>query len=435
MQTQFRPARFRYIFATRRPPSGVLGLLLLLPLSTLSTAAANGPTHDPSLARAERVLRSTILVDGHNDLPMAIREYAAAPNDIVAYDLRTRTPGDTDIARLRAGGVGAQWWSVYIPGEGRGPFARPQLEQIELARRIIARYPDTFLFATSVADIRRAKRQGKIASMLGMEGGYGIENSLGALRAYYDLGVRYMALTHNAHTDWADAAAQVPARHDGLTPFGEEVVREMNRLGMLVDLSHASPATMKDTLRVAEAPVIFSHSSARGVCDVPRNVPDDVLRELPKNGGVVMITFVASFINCEVGKVLNPAMAELALRARAAGSDDERRRIMREGMAQIQVPVTTIGMVADHIDHVRRVAGVDHVGIGGDFDGNPRWPEGLSDVSMYPNLFAELIRRGWSDRDLRKLAGENVLRAMAQAEKVSVRLRREREASIRVFTP
>jgi membrane dipeptidase len=366
---------------------------------------------------------------------MAIREYAAAPNDVEAYDLRTRTPGETDIPRLRAGGVGAQWWSVYIPGEGRGPFARPQLEQIELARRIIARYPDTFVLATSVAEIRRAHRQGKIASMLGMEGGYGIENSLGALRAYHALGVRYMALTHNSHTDWADAAAQVPARHDGLTAFGEEVVREMNRLGILVDLSHASPATMADALRVTEAPVIFSHSSARGVCDVPRNVPDDILRELPRNGGVVMITFVAGFINCEVGKVLNPAMAELALRARAAGSAAERRRIMSEGIAGIRVPKTTIAMVADHIEHVRRVAGIDHVGIGGDFDGNPTWPEGLSDVSMYPNLFAELIRRGWSDRDLRKLAGENALRAMEAAEKVAGRLSRARPASIRTFAP
>lgn len=417
----------------KRPLPPLIALALSLPLA--ASVASEATTKDPAVLRAERVLRSTILVDGHNDLPMAIRQYNAAPNDLEAYDLRGRSPGETDIPRLRAGGVGAQWWSVYIPGEGRGPFARPQLEQIELARRIIARYPDTFLLATRVADIRRAKREGKIASMLGMEGGYGIENSLGALRAYYELGVRYMALTHNSHTDWADAAAQVPARHDGLTPFGEEVVREMNRLGMLVDLSHASPATMADALRVAEAPVIFSHSSARGVCDVPRNVPDDILRLLPKNGGVVMITFVAGFINCEVGKILNPAMAELALRARAAGSDEERRRIMTEGMAAIRVPTTTIGMVADHIEHVRRVAGIDHIGIGGDFDGNPRWPEGLSDVSMYPNLFAELIRRGWSDRDLRKLAGENALRAMEQAERVASRLQRERPASIMTFTP
>jgi membrane dipeptidase len=400
-----------------------------------SVGAAAGPSEDAALQRARRLLASTILVDGHNDLPYAVRNFKDAPGDIVAYDLRKPTPGDTDLARLRAGGLGAQFWSVYIPGEGRGPFARPQLEQIEIARRIIARYPDTFRFATTVAEIRAARRDGKIASMLGMEGGYGIENSLGALRAYYDLGVRYMALTHNAHTDWADAAAQVPARHDGLTPFGEEVVREMNRLGLLVDLSHAAPSTMADTLRITAAPVIFSHSSARGVCDVPRNVPDDILRELPRNGGVVMVTFVDSFVNCEVGRVMQPYMAALRARAAAAATPEEAQRIMDEGRAAMQRPKTTIGMVADHIEHIRRVAGIDHVGIGGDFDGNDWWPEGLDDVSTYPRLFAELIRRGWSDADLRKLAGENVLRAMEQTERVAARLQRERPASTMVFSP
>ena len=414
-----------------------LAALALAGCATLPRSAASGVAapEDAALAHARKLLRSTILVDGHNDLPYAIRGYKQAPGDIVAYDLRKPTPGDTDLARLRAGGLGAQFWSVYIPGEGRGPFARPQLEQIELARRIIARYPDTFRFATTVAEIRAAHRAGKIASMLGMEGGYGLENSLGALRAYYDLGVRYMTLTHNSHTDWADAAAQVPARFDGLAPFGEEVVREMNRLGMLVDLSHTSPATMADALRVTEAPVIFSHSSARGVCDVPRNVPDDILRQLPRNGGVVMVTFVANFVNCEVGKVTQPQLAALRARAGAAATPEEAERIVREGRAALQLPRTTIGMVADHIEHVRRVAGVDHVGIGGDFDGNDWWPEGLDDVSTYPKLFAELIRRGWSDAELRKLAGENLLRAMEQAERVAARLQRERPASTMVFTP
>ncbi len=271
--------------------------------------------------------------------------------------------------------------------------------------------------------------------MLGMEGGYGLENSLGALRAYYDLGVRYMALTHNAHTDWADAAAMVPARHDGLTPFGEEVVREMNRLGMLIDLSHAAPSTMADTLRITEAPVIFSHSSARGVCDVPRNVPDDILREMPRNGGVVMVTFVAGFINCEVGRVTQPYMAALRARAAAAATPEEAQRIMDEGRAAMPRPRTTIGMVADHIEHIRRVAGIDHVGIGGDFDGNDAWPEGLDDVSTYPKLFAELIRRGWTDAELRQLAGENALRAMERTEQVAARLRQARPASTMVFTP
>lgn len=399
-----------------------------------AAAGADGG-EEAALAHARRLLRSTILVDGHNDLPYAIRGFKDAPGDVVAYDLRRPTPGDTDLARLRAGGLGAQFWSVYIPGEGRGPFARPQLEQIEIARRIIERYPDTFRFATTVAEIRAAHRAGRIASMLGMEGGYGLENSLGALRAYYDLGVRYMALTHNAHTDWADAAAMVPARHDGLTPFGEEVVREMNRLGMLIDLSHAAPSTMADTLRITEAPVIFSHSSARGVCDVPRNVPDDILREMPRNGGVVMVTFVAGFINCEVGRVTQPYMAALRARAAAAPTREEADRIMAEGRAAMPRPRTTIAMVADHIDHIRRVAGIDHVGIGGDFDGNDAWPEGLDDVSTYPRLFAELIRRGWTDAELRKLAGENALRAMEQTERVAARLQRERPASTVVFTP
>ena len=413
-------------------------LLMAIALTTSGTVAAAesvSTSVDAAREHAIKVLESTILFDGHNDLPMVVRRQEDAPGDVLAYDLRRRTSGDTDIERLRAGRLGAQFWSVYIPGEGRGPFARPQLEQIELALRIIERYPDVLALATTAADVRRAKENGQIASLLGMEGGYGIENSLDALRAYHRLGVRYMALTHNAHTDWADAAAQIPPRHNGLTAFGEEVVREMNRLGMIIDLSHAAPATMADTLRITEAPVMFSHSSARGVCDVPRNVPDDILREMPKNGGIVMVTFVAGFINCEVGRVMEPAMTELSLRARAASSDSERRQIMREGMAAIEVPPTTIGMVADHIEYVRALAGVDHVGIGGDFDGNPRWPEGLSDVSMYPNLFAELVRRGWSDEDLRKLAGENMLRVMEQVEQVAAKLQTERAPSTALFVP
>ena len=400
-----------------------------------ANALAHGTPPDAALERAKRVLRSTILIDGHNDLPYTIRENREAPRDVVAYDLRKPTPGDTDIARLRAGGLGAQFWSVYIPGEGSGPYARTQLEQIDIAHQIIERYPEIFMLATSVADVRKAKRSGKIASMLGMEGGYGLENSIGALRTYYDLGVRYMALTHNAHLDWADAAAPLQPRNNGLTPFGEEVVREMNRLGMLVDLSHASPSTMAHALRISEAPVIFSHSSAKAICNVPRNVPDDILRELPRNGGVVMVTFVSSFINCEVSKVLQPAMAEIGLRARAAATPEEAAQIRKEGFAAIKLPPTSIAMVADHIEHIRAIAGVDHVGIGGDFDGNDWWPEGLDDVSTYPKLFAELIRRGWSDRDLRKLAGENVLRAWERTEQVAAKLQRERSPSTLVYTP
>jgi membrane dipeptidase len=391
------------------------------------------PPDDPALRHARRLLKGTILIDGHNDLPIAIRGDKAAPMDVVAYDLRQRTRGNTDIPRLRQGLVGGQFWSVYIAGEGGGPFARVQLEQIDLARRMIARYPDTFRLATTAAQIRAAHRAGRIASMLGMEGGYALENSLGPLRAYYDLGVRYMTLTHNTHTDWADSAAQVPARHGGLTPFGEEVVREMNRLGMLVDLAHTSPATMDDALRVSEAPVIFSHAAARGLCDISRNVPDDILRRMPQNGGVVMVMFIAGSIDCEVARVTQPAIVEMGLRARAARTPEERARVFSEGMDALQVPPTTIGKVADHIEYVRNLAGIDHVGIGGDFDGNSWWPQGLSDVSMYPNLFAELVRRGWSDRDLRKLAGENLLRAMERAEQVARRLQAERPASTMKF--
>jgi len=403
---------------------------------TGATPAAGVPApDDPALRHARRLLKNTILIDGHNDLPIAIRGYKAAPMDVVAYDLRRRTSGDTDIPRLRQGLVGGQFWSVYIAGEGPGPYARVQLEQIDLARRIIDRYPDTFRLATSAAEVRAAHRAGRIASLLGMEGGYALENSLGALRAYYDLGVRYMTLTHNTHTDWADSAAQVPMRHGGLTPFGEEVVREMNRLGMLVDLAHTAPGTMDDALRVSEAPVIFSHAAARGLCDISRNVPDDILRRMPQNGGVVMVMFIAGSIDCDVARVTQPAIVEMGLRARAAKTPEERARVFSEGMAALEVPVTTIGKVADHIEYVRDLAGIEHVGIGGDFDGNSWWPQGLSDVSMYPNLFAELIRRGWSDRDLRKLAGENLLRAMQRAEQVAKRLQAERPASLARFTP
>ncbi len=401
----------------RRSDRSVLFLLTwLAPLVGLSA-------DDPLLQRAHRLLQETILVDGHNDLPWAIRSYKAAPGDFAAYDLRRRTAGQTDIARLRQGGVGAQFWSVYIPGELPSGAARMQLEQIELARRMIALYPDAFQLTRTVAEIRAANEAGRIASLLGIEGGHAIENSLGVLRVYYDLGVRYMTLTHNTHTDWADSAAQVPARHGGLSEFGEEVVREMNRLGMLVDLSHTSVETMRDALRVSRAPVIFSHSAASALCDVPRNAPDDILRALKGNGGVFMVTFVSGFIDPEVARVTQPAIEEFNLRARDLKSEAEREKLHREVILSLQLPRTTVARVADHIEHVRDVAGIEHVGIGGDFDGSTFLPEGLTDVSMYPNLFAELMRRDWSDRDLKLLAGENLLRAMVQAEGVAVRMR------------
>ncbi len=377
----------------------LLLLLLASPLLSERTALAGQDRH---MEVALRVLASTPLVDGHNDLPWAIRGSETAPMDVGAYDLRGRAPGHTDIPRLREGHVGAQFWSVYVPSDAVNEgAARVQLEEIDIARQIIHRYPDHFGLALSPSDVERVFGAGRIASMLGMEGGHAIENSMGALRAFFDLGVRYMTLTHSASIDWADAGTG-EVLHGGLTAFGEEVVREMNRLGMLVDLSHASPGTMSDVLDVTEAPVIFSHSSARALTDHVRNVPDSILRRMPTNGGVVMVTFVPSFINEEVRTFQGP---------------------------RNETPRATLGDVADHIEHIRDVAGIDYVGIGSDFDGISSTPVGLEDVSTYPVLFAELSRRGWSEEDLRKLAGENLLRAWRDAESAARRIQRVRGPS------
>lgn len=395
--------------------------LLAGTLLALTICGTAGPAlaADDALAHANRVLSETILIDGHNDLPITLRGAKGAPGDVYAYDLRGHAPGQTDIPRLRAGHVGAQFWSVYIPGELQSGFARMQLEQIDIARQVIDHYPDVFRFAGTAEEIRAAHRDHRIASLLGMEGGYALENSFGALRAYYDLGVRYMTLTHNTHTDWADSAMPDTPRFNGLSPFGEQVVREMNRIGMLVDLSHTSADTMRDAIAVSKAPVIFSHAAARGLVDISRNVPDDVIAKLPANGGVLMVTFVAGFVSPDAARVLFPAMKEFYRNAGAAKTEAERQASYEAFKKSLVLPPVTVKDVADHIDYVVRIAGVDHVGIGGDFDGNDLWPEGLSDVSMYPNLFAELIRRGWSDNDLKKLAGENLLRAMGEAEKVA----------------
>jgi membrane dipeptidase len=389
---------------------------------------------DPHMARAKRVLSTTPLVDGHNDLPWAIREATAAPHDVEAYDLRKKAPGHTDLERLKKGMVGGQFWSIYIPGEIKDSgYARVQLEQIDIARRVIAKYPERFQWALTSDAVRSAFRAGKIGSMLGLEGGHAIENSLGALRVYYDLGARYMTLTHNVTLDWADAALD-SARHGGLTNFGKEVVREMNRLGMLVDLSHVSPGTMSDALDVTEAPVIFSHSASRELVDHRRNVPDSILARLPKNGGVVMVPFVTSFVSKEV-KAWGDAAEQAAADARRRLGNDTAavRRAMDEWNTANPQPKATLAQVADHIEHIRKVAGVDHVGIGSDFDGITDVVVGLEDVSTFPSLFAELSRRGWTDADLRKLAGENVLRALKQAEVVSARLKKERPPSTKTI--
>lgn len=387
-----------------------------------------------TVERARAILARYPVFDGHNDLPWEIRRQDGSPMDVDSYDLTKRTHGQTDLARLQQGGVGAQFWSVYVPGEyADSGFARIQLEEIDIALRMIEKYPELEL-ALSAEDVEQTIRRGRIASLLGAEGGHAIENSLGALRAYYALGVRYLTLTHNVTLDWADAA-QDEARHDGLTSFGEQVVREMNRLGMIADLSHASPATMSDVLRVTAAPVIFSHSSARALTDVPRNVPDSILARMSDNGGVVMVTYVPDFVSQDIAdweQRLVPVTDSMI----AAGASESELDAAREAYRRrTPRPVATLSDVADHIEHVRDVAGVDHVGIGSDYDGMGTPPVGLDDVSTYPNLFAELLSRGWTEEDLGKLASGNILRAFRDVEAVSNRLRADTKPAIAFPAP
>jgi len=393
-------------------------------------ASSTAQPQDVALEHARALLKQHPLIDSHNDLPAVIRESGKPPRDVEAYDLNTRTAGDTDIPRLREGGVGGQFWSVWIPSlpeVGKRGFARIQLEQIDIALRMIERYPKDLAPALSADDIERANLEGRIASLLGVEGGHAIENSLGALRDYYRLGVRYMTLTHFNTNDWADSATD-EARHGGLTKFGEEVVREMNRLGMLVDISHVSADTMNDALDVTEAPVIFSHSSALALTASPRNVPDAVLARMPKNGGVVMVDFISPF--SVQGPEHERWQAEFEKATGAKLGDPNFDKAVEAYTASHPEPRATLKDVADHIEHVRDVAGIDHVGIGSDFYGDPaNMAEGLEDVSRYPYLFAELIRRGWNDADLEKLARGNILRTFRGAEQVSARLRASRQAS------
>ena len=382
-----------------------------------------------NLRHAHALLKSTPLVDGHNDLPIIIAENKAAPADVDRYDLNLPMPHETDIARMRKGHLTVQFWAAYVPGELKTGWARMGFEQVELTRRMIAKYPADLAPAYGSLDIQRAFQSGRIASLIGLEGGHMIENSLGVLRAYYLLGARTMTLTHNVTLDWADAALDAP-RHHGLTPFGKEVVREMNRLGMLVDLSHVSAGVMRDALDTTEAPLIFSHSSALALTDHPRNVPDDVLARMPKNGGVVMVTYVPGFVS--------PAAAAWGIGERAAlksaeadspgsAAAIEAARLAYE-KAHGPMPKASLRQVADHIDHVARVAGKNHVGLAADFGGDPM-PVGLEDVATYPALFAELIKRGWSDADLRKLAGRNLIRTLRDAETVAARLQKLRKPS------
>jgi membrane dipeptidase len=393
--------------------------------------SGQAPVSDPALLERVRALqKQTPLFDGHNDLPWAMRENVWY--DFGKFDIRTHQDKlHTDIARVRAGGLGAQFWSVYVPGELQGDHAvSATLEQIDAVYELTRRYPDVFELARTADDVERVFKKGKIASLMGVEGGHSIDNSLATLRMLHRLGAGYMTLTHNVNTAWADAAAGEPKLH-GLSKFGEEVVHEMNRLGMFVDLSHVSPDTMKAALRVTAAPVIFSHSSARALCDVPRNVPDDVLKELPKNGGVVMVSFVPGFTSPVVaahGKL--EGEQQKALQAKYPGDAATVKAELAKWTAANPAPRATLSQVADHIDHIKQVAGIDHVGIGSDFDGIESVPVGLEDTSKYPALFAELLRRGYSDEDVRKVMGKNVLRAMRQAETVAKKLQSARGPSL-----
>lgn len=370
-------------------------------------------TTSPTAAR--ELLRRFPIMDGHNDLAWALREIAGRSQDPV--DLAAPVAGiHTDLPRLASGGVGAQFWSVYVPAELAGEAAViATMEQIDLVREMIRRYPAALEIALTAADVEWILATGKVASLLGAEGGHSIACSLGVLRALHAIGVRYLTLTHNRNVPWADSATDEPAA-GGLTAFGREVVGEMQRLGMLVDLSHVSPATMRDAFDAAQAPVIFSHSSARALCDHPRNVPDDMLARLPGNGGVCMVTFVPAFVSQLCRDWNLEFTAELGRRGLDHEDMAARKQLLPEWEAGHPRPVATLSQVADHVDHVREVAGIDHVGIGGDYDGTDQLPDGLRDVSCYPALIAELLDRGWSEADCGQLASGNILRVMHEAQ-------------------
>ena len=379
-------------------------------------------TDDPFLARARALHLSVPMFDGHNDYPWEVREKAG--KDVARLDIRNAQPATmTDIPRMRQGGVGAQFWSVYVPAALAGQQAvTATLEQIDIVYRMIARYPDDFELALTADDVQRIFGEGKIASLIGLEGGHSIDSSLGALRMFARLGARYMTLTHSKNVPWADSATDTPER-GGLTAFGEEVVREMNRLGMLVDMSHVSEETMEDVLRVTRAPVIFSHSSARALCDHPRNVPDAILRQLPKNGGVVMVSFVPGFTTPEASAWDTAQEAERARLEKLAPKDEAAMKAgMSAWLAGHPRPKVTIAQVADHVDHVRKMAGIDHVAYGSDFDGISSTPAGLEDVSKFPALTAELLRRGYTELEVKKVLGMNLLRVMRAAETAAARI-------------
>jgi membrane dipeptidase len=385
-------------------------------------------------ARARALHDSALLIDGHNDLPWIVRSKAAFSFD--KHDISKRLDHDhTDIPRLRAGGVKGQFWSVYVPADlaKKGGAARATMEQIDVVYRMVEKYPDAFEMAYTADDIERIAKSGKIASLIGIEGGHSIENSLGSLRMFYRLGARYVTLTHSDNLDWADSATDEP-KHGGLTPFGEEVVREMNRLGMLVDISHVSADTMRHVLRIAEAPVIASHSSAYAIAPHPRNVPDDVLKLVAKNGGVIMVNFYSGFVDPDAAKMLAENSGVYRELREKFPDAAEFQKALDDWRKSHKLPRGSLAQVLDHIDHIAKVAGVDHVGIGSDFDGINSAPVGLEDVSTYPRLTQGLLDRGYSDDSIRKILGATVLRAMRRAEAAAAELQQRRDPSLERIT-
>ncbi|MBO9671033.1 MAG: dipeptidase [Sphingobium sp.] len=390
---------------------------------------------DPNLPRLKKLLATTPLIDGHNDWAETL--VGMAGDKRWTMDLTKLDPVayDTDIERLRQGMVGGQFWSVFVSPNLPGPQqVKATLEQIDLIKSIVRRYPNDFVLARTAGDVIAAKKAGKIASMMGAEGGGQIDESFSVLRAYAALGVGYLTLTHSKTISWADSATDNP-QHDGLTPFGVEVVRELNRLGMLVDLAHVSEGTMLDAIAASKAPVIFSHSSARAVTDHTRNVPDAVLKKLAENGGVVMVNFAPQYVSdarriwgAEEGS-LNALYNQPPLGGLYIGEPEKAKAAREAWLKAHPKPVVTIAMVADHIDHIAQVAGHDHVGLGGDYDGLAELPQGMSGVESYPALLLELMKRGWTDADIAKLAGGNILRVMAQAEKVATAMQNEQPAT------
>ena len=411
--------------------------ILILALALVAAPAAAAP--DPYAARIARILKDVPLIDGHNDWAESLREREGEGRwtiDLTQGLDRRPVPYNTDIARLRQGMVGGQFWSAWVSAS-LPPLeqVKQTIEEIDLIRDIVARYPQTFELATTAADVRRIHKAGRIASMIGVEGGNQIDNSFSVLRAYRAMGAGYLTLTHSRTIEWADSATDDP-KHGGLTPFGEAVVHELNRLGMLVDLSHVNEETMKDALRVTKAPVIFSHSGARGVDDHPRNVSDEVLKLVAANGGVAMVNFSRSYVTdayrrwaadeaAEKTRLNAPPFGGLFI-----GQPDKAAAALAEWQRAHPAPRVTLADVADHIDHIAKVAGIDHVGIGSDYDGvDNSLPEGLDSVATYPALLGEMLRRGWSDADVAKLAGGNVLRVMEQAEKVAASMKAELPAT------